>query len=222
MKNDNKKLNEVKQLFESNDSFNHEDTNSSWIDATTYSSLEAVEEDEELAKEMIENEIECYNNKEPNSNWVNSNIYSSSQTIDIDEELAVEKKEKENKLITSKTFFEQIKRSTINILNKCRKDNRSLITGFLVVASLSCFITISVINISYTNLNVPPQNFEVDEQTSPSKSFNRNQNSHQNNNQFETYSNDESFNELTNDQREAIIKYYFQYQKGASNQNHPF
>lgn len=221
MKNNNKKLNEVKQLFESNDSFNHEDTNSSWIDATTYSSLEAVGEDKELANEMIENEIDCFNNKELNSNWVNSNIYSS-QTIEIDEELVVEQIEKETQVITKKTFFDQIKNSTINILNKCRKDNRSLITGFLVVASLSCFITLSVINISYKNLNVSSQNFEVDEQTSPSKSFNRNQNSHQNNNQFEPYSNDESFNELTDEQREAIIKYYFQYQKGASNQNQPF
>ena len=161
-------------------------------------------------------------NNETNSNWIDADTYYSSETVEVDKELGEESKKNENENITKTTFFNQIKHSSTTILNKCRKDNRSLITGFLIVASLSCCITISVINLCYKNLQTSSQRFEIHGETGPSKSFNRHQIPNQNNNQFESYSNEESVNELTDEQTEAIIKYYFQYQQGSSNQNQPF
>ena len=151
-------------------------------------------------------------NNETNSNWIDADTYYSSETVEVDKELGEESKKNENNNITKTNFFNQIKHSSTTILNKCRKDNRSLIIGFLIVAALSCCITISVINLCYKNLQTSSQRFEIHGETGPSKSFNRHQIPNQNNNQFESYSNEESVNELTDEQTEAIIKYYFQYQ----------
>jgi len=224
MNNEGEKLNENEKSLESNDSFDNKETNSNWIDADTYHSLKTVEEDEELV-DKNEKSLELsssFDNNETNSNWVDSDIYSSSEIVEVDKELDKESKKNENENITKTTFFNQIKHSSTTILNKCRKDNRSLITGFLIVAALSCCITISVINLCYKDLQTSSQHFEIHGETRPSKNFNHHQIPNQNNNQFESYSNEESVNELTDEQTEAIIKYYFQYQQGSSNQKQPF
>lgn len=180
-------------------------------------------EDEKLNENEKSLELnDSFNNKETNSNWIDADTYYSLKTVEVDKELDEESKKNENEHITKINFFNQIKHSSTTILNKCRKDNRSLITGFLIVASLSCCITISVINLCYKNLQTSSQRFEVHGETGPSKSFNRHQIPNQNNSSFESYSNEESVNELTDEQTEAIIKYFFQYQQDSSNQNQPF
>ena len=180
-------------------------------------------EDEKLNKNEQQSEsTKSFDNKETNLNWIDTDTYSPSKTVKLSEELVDEINENDNENIVKITFFNHIKQCTTTILNKCRKDNRSLITGFLIVAALSCCITISVINLCYKDLQTSSQHFEIHGETRPSKNFNHNQIPHQNNNQFESYSNEESVNELTDEQTEAIIKYYFQYQQGSSNQNQPF
>jgi len=224
MKNEDQKLNENEQSLLSTNSVDNNDSNSNWIDADTYSSLQTTKADEELVgafEELLESSNSCDNN-ETNSNWVDADIYTSSETAELGQGLDEESKKSENENITKTTFFNQIKHSSTTILNKCRKDNRSLITGFLIVAALSCCITISVINLFYKDLQTSSQRFEIHGETRPSKNFNHNQIPNQNNNQFELYSNAESVNELTDEQTEAIIKYYFQYQQGSSNQKQPF
>ncbi|MBQ1786745.1 MAG: hypothetical protein II005_08485 [Turicibacter sp.] len=180
-------------------------------------------EDEKLNKNEQQSEsTKSFDNKETNLNWIDTDTYSPSKTVKLSEELVDEINENDNENIVKITFFNHIKQCTTTILNKCRKDNRSLITGFLIVASLSCCITISVINLCYKNLQTSSQRFEVHGETGPSKSFNRHQIPNQNNSSFESYSNEESVNELTDEQTEAIIKYFFQYQQDSSNQNQPF
>ena len=180
-------------------------------------------EDEKLNEnEQPLESTESSDNKETNSGWIDADTYSPSKTHELSEELVDEINENDNENITKTTFFNQIKQCSTTILNKCRKDNRSLITGFLIVAALSCCMTISVINLCYKNLQTSSQRFEIHGETGPSKNFNHHQIPNQNNNQFESYSNEESVNEVTDEQTEAIIKFFFQYQQGSSNQNQPF
>ncbi|MEE0880020.1 MAG: hypothetical protein UIL36_00280, partial [Turicibacter sp.] len=143
MKNEDEKLNKNEQPLESNKSFDSKETNSNWIDTDTYASLQVTETDEKLVntnKESLKLSSSLENNN-PHSNWLDTDIYTP-----VNKDLDKENKKDENENVTKTNLFNQVKHYSNTILNKCRKDNRSLITGFLIVAALSCCITISVIN----------------------------------------------------------------------------
>lgn len=118
-----------------------------------------------------------------------------------------------------RNYFNDVKVRFINMLNKCRQDNRSLISGFLVVSAFSCMLTLSIINFS-VQTNVQPsspesQEFMFQAETRPPKGFNRQTNNTINNNPYQ-----ESSDDLTQSQIEDILKYYFQ--QGSSSEDNAF
>ncbi len=175
---------------------------------------EKEKSNEEISSETTE--VEKFSPlAETDDSWIESLTDKTNENI-------LDSIQENNEVPTShpkRNYFNEVKVRFINMLNKCRQDNRSLISGFLVVSALTCMVTISIINFSnQTNLqpsSPESQEFMFQTETRPPKGFNRQTNNTINNHPYQQSSDD-----LTESQIEDILKYYFQ--QGSSSKDNAF
>lgn len=183
-----------------------------------------LNEEKNLTKEVIITPIDSKESltiKKTDEGYVDSLIETSFETS---EEIKFIDEIKENDAIleakTKRNYFNDFKtllgKYSTKFLNKCRQDNLSLIKGFLAVAAISCLMTVFVINLSDKDSVIAPPS--ANKFQTESRDFNR-RTTNTTNSQSQDIPNQRSSNELSDEQIEEILKYYFQYQQGSSNQN---
>lgn len=178
-------------------------------------------EEQKLTNELIILSIdsnESLNIDKTGDDWIDSLIdtsFEQSEEVELIKENTVIPKPN-----AKRNYFHEFKTRVRNystkFLNNCRQDNLSLIKGFLAVAAISCLMTVFAINLSDKEDVIIPTSgnrFQAE-----SRYFNR-RIMNTTNSQSQATPNQHSSNELSDSQIEEILKYYFQYQQGSSNQN---